>query len=69
MNRDLKPVERRQRRVLLWDEAEPCWAGSVRSRRDMLGCLLRWVHIIQVLGLRNLYKHKQEIHKSLEVNE
>lgn len=44
-------------------------AWYLQSRREMLGCLLEWVRINQALRLRNLYKHKQEIPKSLEVVE
>lgn len=70
MNHDLEIMEIDSRNGCPCGVREKgCWAGSLRSGRGMLGCLLRWVHIIQVLGFRNLCKHKQETRKSLEVDE
>lgn len=68
MNQDLKIIEIARIGALVGRGRKP--AGlDLQSRRGVLGCLRRWVHIIQVLGFRNLYKQKQEIYKLLEVHE
>jgi hypothetical protein len=46
----------------------PGWLQTAEQER-YLGCLLKWVHLSQMLRLRSLYKHKQEIPENLEVVE